>query len=393
MAIVGTRPNLIKLAPLARALAKTGIGIPLHVVHTGQHYDSELNASLVRQLDLPEPDVNLAIGSGPRGARLGAMLQALDPVMATARPQIVVVFGDTDSSLAGALAGSARHVPIAHVEAGLRSFDRGMPEENNRVIIDHLSELLFASEPSAIKNLRREGLRSDQIHFVGNVMIDSLRYVLPRIARLEANVASLGRADMIRTVSGNYGVVTLHRPDTVDRQDRFEPLARTLARVAGSLPLIFPVHPRTAQHLTPGLAAILDRAGVIRLPPLGYLEMLSLMRRARLVLTDSGGIQEETTALGVPCLTLRTTTERPATVEEGTNVIVGTEPEAVEAAVASALRGDWKHGSVPALWDGRAAERIAQQILGSLRRESVTALGHARAMERHDNDACRSDGL
>jgi UDP-N-acetylglucosamine 2-epimerase (non-hydrolysing) len=363
MAIVGTRPNLIKLAPLARALGGQCPGIALQVVHTGQHYDAELNASLVRQLDLPTPDVDLAIGNGPRGARLGAMLQALDPIIATARPQLIIVFGDTDSSLAGALAGSAQQVGIAHVEAGLRSFDREMPEETNRVIIDHLSELLFVTEQSAIENLRREGLRKDRIHFVGNIMIDSLRYVLPRLPSVEGIFTSFGRAETIRAVSGGYGVVTLHRPATVDRPERFEPLIGAVARIAGLLPLIFPVHPRTARHLTPGLAAILDRGGVIRLPPVGYLEMLALMRKARLVLTDSGGIQDETTALGIPCLTLRSATERPATVDEGTNAIVGTEPEAVEAAVDSVLRGDWKRGRVPALWDGRAGERIVREIL------------------------------
>jgi UDP-N-acetylglucosamine 2-epimerase (non-hydrolysing) len=316
-----------------------------------------------RQLGMPAPDVQLGIGPGTQGAQTGRMMAALETVVNERRPELVVVVGDVNSTLAAALVAAKAGVPVAHVEAGLRSFDRRMPEEINRIVTDALATYLFATEEDGVANLRREGIEDDRIFLVGNVMIDTLRALLPQI-RERRMAAEMGLAP------GGYGVVTLHRPSNVDDEGMLERWVSVLERIGSDLPLVFPAHPRTAARLaSAGLDGRLAGSGVKVVEPLPYVEFISLVADSRLVLTDSGGIQEETTVLGVPCLTLRDSTERPVTVRLGTNQLVGVEPEAAIAAAEGVLSGPPASHSVPPLWDGRAAERIAQ----ILRRTQWTA--------------------
>jgi UDP-N-acetylglucosamine 2-epimerase (non-hydrolysing) len=360
--VAGARPNFMKLAPVYRALVRRG-AFKLTFVHTGQHYDAALSEVFLRDLGLPAPDVTLEAGSGRQGAQTARILERFEQALMDREPDLVVVFGDVNSTVACVLAAakmvypSGRRPRTAHVEAGLRSFDRSMPEEVNRIVTDAVSDLLFTSEPSASENLRREGVPSGRIFFVGNVMIDTLHSQLAQAGRRRA-WADLGLPE------GGYGVVTLHRPSNVDDPRVFRELLGALAQGGRRVPLVFPAHPRTVARLRESADGLEDSgSGVLRvLPPLGYLDFLSLMMGARMVLTDSGGIQEETTALGIPCLTLRHTTERPVTVAEGTNRLVGTDRHAIGAAVDRLLRGEHQRGRTPDLWDGRAAERIADVI-------------------------------
>jgi UDP-N-acetylglucosamine 2-epimerase (non-hydrolysing) len=353
--VAGARPNFVKVAPVHRALA--ALGVDLTLVHTGQHYDRRMSGLFFEQLGLPEPDVNLAVGSASHGRQTAGVLVAFEALLLARRPDLVVVFGDVNSTVACALA--ARKVPgvgLAHVEAGLRSFDRSMPEEVNRVVTDALADLLFTSEPSGGRNLLAEGVPAERIHFAGNVMIDSL------LARREA-AARTGAVAAHGLEAGRYALLTLHRPGNVDRERDLKPLLDAVADIAAErLPVLYPVHPRSR----PAVETWRDGRGrasrLILVEPLGYLEFLDLLERARLVMTDSGGIQEETTALGVPCLTLRPTTERPVTVDEGTNTLVGRDPERLKREVDAILAGRGKSGRVPPLWDGHAAERIARVI-------------------------------
>ena len=348
--VVGARPNFMKLSPVVRELRRRDRHVVL--VHTGQHYDSAMSAVFFEELGLPPPDVNLEVGSGSHAEQTARGLVAFERVCEEVRPSIVVVGGDVNSTLACALAAAKLQIPVAHVEAGLRSFDRSMPEELNRVLTDHLADLLFTTEPSANENLAAEGIADAKVRYVGNCMIDSLRAHLERaVAREPWQRFGLEPA--------GYGLVTLHRPSNVDDERRFSEIATVLGRIARRLPLLFPVHPRTIQRAAAS-GIVLDGVSVVE--PLGYLDFLGLMARARLVLTDSGGIQEETTALGVPCLTLRDNTERPVTIHEGTNRLVGVRAETVLAAVDETLAGGGSAGSVPALWDGRAAERVVDAL-------------------------------
>ncbi len=359
------------LAPAsAPALAK------LLLVHTGQHYDEPLSHLFFDQLGLSRPDHNLEVGSGPHGAQTGLILERFEPVVVDWKPDAVIVVGDVNSTLACALVAAKLHVPVAHVEAGLRSFDRTMPEEINRVLTDDLAEWLFASEPAGAVNLRFEGHTEEKIHLVGNVMIDSLRRFLPA-ARNSPALEQFGL--LAASGSGEGGrarrfvLVTLHRPSNVDDPERLRALAAALGEIGSQAPVLFPAHPRTAERLERfGLVAKFSDQwdaqgrGVRLVPPLGYLEFLHLLCEAACVLTDSGGIQEETTALGVPCLTLRDSTERPITVEEGTNILVGSNPARIVAEARRALGGGGKRGRIPPLWDGRAAARIAVILLRDL---------------------------
>jgi UDP-N-acetylglucosamine 2-epimerase (non-hydrolysing) len=332
------------------------------LVHTRQHDEPAMSQQLFAELDLPPPDVGLAGADGRQekraghAAQIGRMRGDLERVLAGIRPDLVVVVGDVNSSAAGALAAATLGIPVAHVEAGLRSFDRTMPEEVNRVAIDALSGFLFASEASGVANLAREGCPAAAVHHVGNVMIDTLVRFRSRAARRDP-AAVLG-------ASGPYGVLTLHRPSNVDRATALEPLLRAVGKAAHRMPIVFPVHPRTRDRLNAcGLgAALAGLPGLRATPPLGYLDMLGLLTRARLVLTDSGGVQEETTYLGVPCLTLRDTTERPATVTDGTNRVIGSRPDRVLAEIERVLDGDRPPPRRPPLWDGRAAERIVEVL-------------------------------
>lgn len=358
LCVVGARPNFMKIGPVIAGLKGAGLRAPL--VHTGQHYDEAMSEQLFRDLELPRPDVNLEVGSGSHAQQTGEIMRRFEPVMDRLEADAVLVVGDVNSTIACALVAAKRGVPVAHVEAGLRSFDRAMPEEINRVLTDQISDFLFTTERSARTNLVREGIDPARVHFVGNVMIDSLLAHVRRARPAAETLAGSG-------FSEGYALVTLHRPSNVDDPAVLRRLVECLEAMARDMPLVFPVHPRTRARIeAAGLSARLDGARVVLLPPAGYLEMLGLMRAAKLVVTDSGGIQEETTALGVPCLTVRENTERPITIDEGTNLLVGTDADAIMTAFRDVLATGGKGGRIPELWDGRAGERIAAVLAEGL---------------------------
>ncbi len=346
--VAGARPNFMKVAPVLAAVTARGARATL--VHTGQHYDSAMSGVFFDDLGLPAPDHFLDIGSGSHAAQTAGVMTAFEPLLERVRPDVVVVVGDVNSTLACALVAAKSGTALAHVEAGLRSRDWSMPEEVNRVVADRVADLLFATSPEAVVNLRGEGYRPDQIHLVGNVMADTLLANIER-ARSGHTLPRLG------LTPGGYGLVTLHRPSNVDDPGVLAGLLGALGAVAAHCRLVFPVHPRTRARIDGHLPA-----GVTMLPPAGYLDFLALQAGARLVMTDSGGVQEETTVLGVPCLTLRTTTERAVTVAEGTNEIVGTEPARIVEAARRVLDLP-PPPRRPALWDGRAGARIAEILL------------------------------
>jgi len=352
--VVSARPNFMKVAPVYRAIARRGDLAQL-IVHTGQHYDLNMSGVFFDDLSLPAPDIHLGVGSGSHAEQTARTMVGLEQAWVAERPSLVSVVGDTNGAVSAALVAAKMGILVAHVEAGLRSFDRRMPEEINRVVVDHISDLLFTPSPDANDNLAREGVDPRRVHHVGNVMIDTLLGSVDRAKRLPI-LRELG------LVSGEYAVCTLHRPSNVDDVDRLAGLVEAVAVVSGRLPIVFPVHPRTGKALEhPRARAVLDRAADLRLiPPAAYLEFLALTSQARLVLTDSGGLQEECTVLGVPCLTLRDNTERPITVEQGTNTVVGTDPAVIRRAAVEVLDGAVKKGRVPQLWDGHTAERIAE---------------------------------
>jgi len=344
-----------------RALNSSALGLSVRLLHTGQHYDAAMKKSFFDQLNIPEPDIDLGVGSGSHAVQTADIMKRFEPVLDKMQPDAVLVVGDVNSTIACALVAVKKSIPVIHVEAGLRSGDRGMPEEINRILTDQISDLLFTTEETAEPNLTREGISAKRIHFAGNVMIDTLLFNLDRCIPAAKTLEELCGSQV--NLSKGYGLVTLHRPSNVDDPEVLERLINVLSQVSKDIPLIFPVHPRTQQKIAEaGLQSLISNSQFYCLPPLGYLEMLGMMKDARLVLTDSGGIQEETTALGIPCITLRESTERPITVEQGTNTIVGSDPEKILASVSSILGGGGKSGRVPDLWDGKAAERIAQVI-------------------------------
>ncbi|KFI22380.1 UDP-N-acetylglucosamine 2-epimerase [Nitrosococcus oceani] len=362
MCVVGARPNFMKIAPIMAALEGS---VPLSLVHTGQHYDTRMQTLFFQQLGIPEPDINLEVGSGSHSWQTAEIMQRFEPVVEAATPAAVLVVGDVNSTIACALVAAKEQIPVIHVEAGLRSFDRSMPEEINRVLTDQLARLLFTTERTARDNLLREGVEEHRIHFVGNVMIDSLlKHRSKAVAPREILLRSKGNVGVDACASG-YAVLTLHRPANVDDTPTLRGILSLLQEISERIPVIFPVHPRTAAALErSGLHQALEQiSGVFCMPPVGYLEMLGLMNKARLVLTDSGGMQEETTALGIPCITLRDNTERPITVEEGTNTVTGVAPERVLAVLDDILATGGKAGRIPELWDGRASLRI-KEVLG-----------------------------
>lgn len=356
--VVGARPNFMKAAPILEAMrAYDGRALAPVLIHTGQHYDHALSDLLFRQLGMPEPDHHLGVGSASQPVQTARIMTALEPLFQELEPQLVMVVGDVNSTVAAAFVAASLRIPVAHVEAGLRSFDRAMPEEINRMVTDRLSDVLFTTEPSGAENLRAEGVDEERIAFVGNVMIDTL--LKHRDAAAALDVPARHGLE-----PGGYALATLHRPSNVDDPATLAAMVGVLESMADRLPVVFPVHPRTGARLRDaGLDARLrGHPGVHALEPLGYLEFLGLMADARLVLTDSGGIQEETTVLGVPCLTARENTERPVTIEQGTNRLVGTDPDDIMAAVDAVL-GEPAHAPpAPEGWDGRAAERIVEVV-------------------------------
>jgi UDP-N-acetylglucosamine 2-epimerase (non-hydrolysing) len=369
LSVVGARPNFMKIAPLVSGLRRVP-AVEHCLVHTGQHYDQKLSGNFFQELGLPEPDINLQIGSGSHTWQTAEVMKRLEPVLEKVRPDLVCVVGDVNSTLAAALTAVKLGIRVAHIEAGLRSFDLSMPEEINRRVTDTVSDLLFVTEQSGVNNLQAEGVPHERIFLVGNVMIDTLL----------RHRAVAGRSTVLRELQlttgdsvAPYALLTLHRPSNVDHPDVLEPILHAVSEIGQDLPVFFPIHPRTLariqemgcehyfQNASNGIAR-----GIHRLEPLGYLDFLCLMDHSRLVLTDSGGIQEETTVLGVPCLTLRKNTERPVTVEQGTNQIVGTDGQRIVEASRSVLRQESRSSRCPPLWDGKAAERIIDIVLKRL---------------------------
>jgi len=347
--VVGARPNFMKVAPVLHALARRP-GVTQTLVHTGQHYDPNMSDVFFQQLGIPAPDVNLSVGSGTHARQTAEIMTRFEPVVVERKPDLVLVYGDVNSTVAATLVCSKLGVLVGHVEAGLRSFDRAMPEEINRLVTDQLADMLFTPSEDGDVNLHREGIPKEKIHLVGNVMIDSLVRLLPEIVRHT-------KSDLPK----RYALVTLHRPSNVDDGEALKGILKSLMEVSRDLTVVFPAHPRTRQRI----AEFSLNADQLRLlDPLPYVEFLALQRGATVVITDSGGIQEETTYLGVPCLTLRSNTERPVTVSLGTNVLVGQDAQKLRSELANILDGKAKKGTVPPLWDGHAGERIADILTG-----------------------------
>jgi UDP-N-acetylglucosamine 2-epimerase (non-hydrolysing) len=357
LSVVGARPNFMKIAPLLWEMHRHA-GIATFLVHTGQHYDERMSRHFFEELNIPRPDVDLGVGSASHAVQTAEVMKRFEPVLKEWRPDAVVVVGDVNSTIACALTAVKLGVPVAHVEAGLRSFDRDMPEEINRILTDSISRWLFVSEPSGLHNLRREGVAEDRIFFVGNVMIDTLR-----ASRDRAESSTV--LEDLRLKPQGYAVLTLHRPSNVDDPRVFDKLMTAVGLLQRELPIVFPVHPRTRKALETHPAGNLSNLRLTE--PLGYLDFLKLMAHARMVLTDSGGVQEETTVLGVPCLTLRHNTERPVTIEQGTNVLVGSSPDRILSTALRLLSVPLGEKRVPELWDGRAAERIVDVLRQTVR--------------------------
>jgi UDP-N-acetylglucosamine 2-epimerase (non-hydrolysing) len=360
--VVGARPNFMKMAPIIRQLQQVKHLIMPYLVHTGQHYDQAMKDTFFQQLGIPEPDKDLGVGSGTHAVQTANIMLQFEPVLDEIKPFAVLVVGDVNSTIACGLVAVKKQIPLIHVEAGLRSYDREMPEEINRILTDQLSDLLLTTERSAADNLIKEGIEPSRVYFAGNVMIDSL---LSNCKQADSLQTTLQKYNCKQVINQNdYALLTLHRPSNVDDSETLSRLIQVVGDVSKKLPVIFPVHPRTQQKISQ--AGLLDRLPsdrVILLPPVSYLEMVGLMQTAKVVLTDSGGLQEETTALGVPCITLRENTERPITITEGTNTIVGTDPAKIMQCVDEVLANGGKSGRIPEYWDGKAAERIVKEIV------------------------------
>ena len=355
--IVGARPNFMKAAPIIHQLKKNGssMNIKAKLVHTGQHYDKVMSQVFFKDLRLSQPDIYLGVGSDSQAGQTARVMIKLEPVLLKEKPDLVMVVGDVNSTLAGALTAAKLNIPIAHIEAGLRSFDRTMPEEINRIVTDRLSDFLFTTCQDANLNLSREGISKNKIYFTGNVMIDTL-------LSLKSKVKSLKTWDKLGLRQNNYALLTLHRPENVDNQKALKRILAALQEIQKYIKIIFPLHPRTEKNIKKfGLnRKIKNLKNLICLKPIRYLSFLNLMMNAKLVLTDSGGIQEETTVLGIPCLTLRKNTERPVTVTKGTNMVVGTNPTRILKETLKVIRGKGKTGRIPKFWDGRTAQRIVK---------------------------------
>jgi UDP-N-acetylglucosamine 2-epimerase (non-hydrolysing) len=362
--VVGARPNFMKIAPLYAEYGKRG-DVDAMLVHTGQHYDRMMSQVFFNELGLPEPDVYLGVGSGSHAVQTAEIMKKVEPVLLEHRPDIMVVVGDVNSTIACGLVAVKLGIRLAHIEAGLRSGDHRMPEEINRILTDAISDLLFCTEQSGVDNLVREGVAREKIHLVGNVMIDTL---LANLSKAESSTILQDLHEQGHMNGGDYAVLTFHRPSNVESPAVLQRLLDGLDVIQRDMPIVFPVHPRTRRNLEDNILShrIRSMTNLVLAEPLAYLDFLHLMARARLVLTDSGGIQEETTVLQIPCLTLRENTERPVTVERGSNELVGTDPARIAEAYNRIKKGCWKTGQIPPLWDGRAAERIVDILVKSL---------------------------
>jgi len=354
--VVGARPNFMKIAPIVREMDKYEC-LEHILLHTEQHYDDAMSKVFFEDLALPQPDIYLGVGSGSHAVQTAKVMVEFEKVLNERKPDLVVVVGDVNSTLACSLVAAKLGVKIAHVEAGLRSFDRSMPEEINRIVTDALSDLLFTTELSANQNLEREGIQKGKIHFVGNVMIDTLLYCINK-----AQISSI--MNTLNLAVGDFALLTLHRPSNVDVKENFEEIISALEIIQQQIKIVFPLHPRTRARLSEfGMAEQFARmTNFVVTEPLGYLDFLNLESNCKFVLTDSGGLQEETTVLGIPCLTLRENTERPVTITEGTNTLVGIDPEKIIEESMKILSGEGKSGRIPTFWDGKAAERIVEII-------------------------------
>ncbi|HNI22321.1 MAG TPA: UDP-N-acetylglucosamine 2-epimerase (non-hydrolyzing) [Plasticicumulans sp.] len=361
LCVVGARPNFMKIAPIMAAFRARAPQLVVKLVHTGQHYDVAMNDRFFEQLGIPTPDISLEVGSASHAVQTAEIMKRFEPVLLEERPAAVLVVGDVNSTIACALVAAKLGVRVVHVEAGLRSRDRTMPEEINRILTDQLSDRLYTTEAEALDNLRAEGIDAARVCFAGNVMIDTLRASEAQAVPAAQTLAAAADPAVFR--QAGHALLTLHRPSNVDDPVVLARLLGVIDEVSRELPVVFPVHPRTQGKIREaGLGAVLDGTRWLVLPPVGYFEMLGLMREARLVLTDSGGLQEETTALGVPCLTLRENTERPITITQGTNTLVGTDADAIRAAVREVLVTGGKAGRTPERWDGHAAGRIVADL-------------------------------
>lgn len=355
--VAGARPNFIKIAPLMKEFNKFRDYCNVKLVHTGQHYDYEMSEVFFRNLNIPKPDIYLNIGPGSHAMQTAKIMTAFEEVVLKEKPALVVVVGDVNSTLACSLVASKLNIKIAHVEAGLRSFDRTMPEEINRIVTDSISDYLFVSETSGIKNLRREGVNSEKVHFVGNIMIDTLF----------ANMQAINKSKILDSLSltrKKYCAMTLHRPSNVDSKETLSEIFKIVNSISQQMTIVYPVHPRTKKMIEQHdfLVKFEGLDNLIMTEPAGYIDFIKLVKESCFVLTDSGGIQEETTVLRVPCLTMRENTERPATVKEGTNILVGRDKGRIISAVNKILQKKWKNGEVPQFWDGKTAERIIEVL-------------------------------
>lgn len=362
--VAGARPNFMKIAPIVRALQAHG-GLAFKIIHTGQHYDRDMNEVFFEELGIPEPDVFMAAGGGSHAQQTGKIMVAFEEYCQANRPDAVLVVGDVNSTLACSIVAKKLCIPVAHVEAGLRSGDLSMPEEINRLVTDSISDWFFVTEPSGVEHLKREGKADSAIHYVGHVMVDNALYQAEKLTYADTSgfeTASFKQQAM--AVGGRYGVITLHRPSNVDDAQMMTKIGGALKQIATELPLIFPVHPRTRNNMEK--FGIDLGPNITLIGPQAYMSFLYLWKDAAVVLTDSGGLQEETTALGVPCITIRENTERPVTVDEGSNVLVGTDPVRIVAEARKVLRGEGKQGRRPMFWDGKAAERIVEILAKEL---------------------------
>jgi len=355
--VVGARPNFMKVAPVYRAIVKFS-NIKQILVHTGQHYDLNMSDIFFQQLGLPAPDINLEVGSGSHAVQTAQIMMQFEETVLKEKPDLVLVYGDVNSTVAAALVCAKLLISVAHVEAGLRSFDRTMPEEINRLMTDQIADLLFTPSQDGDENLLREGVAKEKIHFVGNVMIDTLVRLLPAAESLWPRLSSA-----LHVSEKKYCLVTLHRPSNVDDPSMLAQIVSTLGEISRELPIVFPIHPRTRNRITEASLNVAQNDRLQLIDPIGYLDFLCLQKHAMMLITDSGGIQEETTFLGVPCLTVRENTERPVTVSIGTNILVGQDMVRLRTEAAAILAGSAKKGAIPPLWDGHAAERIATVLI------------------------------